>query len=411
MVKAGFNSSDYNPLGKIPHVEISEIFKKNGLYKKDQNPKKVNLGIGMYQDDSGCVAELGVVRQARVQLLNDKPSCEYLPIEGHPGFTNQIQKLLFGDDQNLAKSGRVFTAQSVGGTGALRLAGDFIASFLPGATVHISDPTWENHTGTLKNCKLKFYPYYDPATRGVDFDRMTSHLRTLPAGDVVLLHACCHNPTGADLSETQWLALRDLFVEKGLVAFFDIAYQGFQTSIEADAAPLSFFTEAGITTFVAQSSSKNFALYDQRVGTVSIVTPDRDTTEKCLSQMKQLIRTNYSNPPAEGARRVEAILSNDKLKIQWKSEVAAMRDRIRSMRSLFAAELKKEGFDFGFIQKQHGMFSFTGLTVNHAKWLIENRSIYILDSGRACVAALNSSNIEYVSRSVSEAIKAVGPVK
>ncbi len=377
-------------------------------YNADTRSDKVNLGVGVYYDDNGKIPLLAAVRAAEKQRLEAAPPRGYQPIEGPAAYNGAVQKLLFGKDAELVASGRVVTAQALGGTGALKIGADYLKRLLPSATVYISDPSWENHRALFDAAgfKVETYPYYDAATRGVNFDAMKAALGKLPAGSIVVLHACCHNPTGADLSEAQWKEVVEACRASQLVPFLDIAYQGFADGIEPDAAAVRLFGASGLQFFVSSSFSKSFSLYGERVGALSIVTASKDEAARVLSQLKRVIRTNYSNPPTHGGAIVASVLNSPELRQMWEDELAGMRDRIRAMRTDLVEGLKKAGVtqDFSFIIKQRGMFSFTGLSAAQVEQLRNDAGIYAVSSGRICLAALNSRNIEYVAKAIAAVI-------
>ncbi|OQA33412.1 MAG: Aromatic-amino-acid aminotransferase [Betaproteobacteria bacterium ADurb.Bin341] len=378
----------------------------NEAFNADPRSTKVNLGVGVYFDDSGKIPLLAAVRAAEEARLKASPPRGYQPIEGPAAYDQAVQNLLFGAGSEISQSGRVITVQAIGGTGALKIGADYLKRLLPQAGLFISDPSWENHRALFETAgfKVENYPYYDPATRGVNFAAMKAFLAALPAQSIVLLHACCHNPTGADLSDEQWLEVAKLCRERALVPFLDMAYQGFAEGIDADAVALRAMTASGQPFLVSSSFSKSFSLYGERVGALSIVTDRRDEAARVLSQVKRVIRTNYSNPPTHGAAIVAAVLSSPALRQIWEDELAAMRLRIRAMRQGLVELLAKKGTkqDFAFINAQRGMFSYTGLTVEQVERLKSEFGIYAVSTGRICVAALNSGNIGYVADAIAQ---------
>ncbi len=371
----------------------------------DTRPTKVNLGVGVYCDENGRIPLLRAVREAERARVEAGAPRGYLPIEGLAAYDAAVQKLLFGADSPLIAAGRLVTAQALGGTGALKIGADFLKRLNPQAQVLISDPSWENHRGLFEGAgfKVDSYPYYDPASHGLNFSGMSKALRGAPAGTIVALHACCHNPTGVDLSAAQWRELVSIFRERGLVAMIDLAYQGFGEGVDPDAAAVRLFAEAGLSFFVASSFSKSFSLYGERVGALTIVTESGEESARVLSQLKRVIRTNYSNPPTHGGSVVAAVLSDPKLRALWEEELAEMRNRIKAMRSSLVSGLKARGVkrDFSFVLQQNGMFSYSGLTSAQVDRLRNEYGIYAVSSGRICVAALNSRNIEYVCDAVA----------
>lgn len=369
-------------------------------FNADKNPAKVNLGVGVYYDDNGKVPLLECVKKAEAILMEKFAPRTYLPIEGLAAYDKAVQELVFGADSAVVQEKRAITAQAIGGTGALKLGADFLKRFAPDAQVWISDPSWENHRALFESAgfTVNNYPYYDAATRGVNFKGMLEALNTMPAGSIVLLHACCHNPTGADLSDDQWTQVIEAVTARGLVPFLDMAYQGFGDGIEADGKVVRRFAEAGGALFVSNSFSKSFSLYGERVGALSIAASSADEAARIMSQLKRVIRTNYSNPPIHGGQVVATVLSTPELRQLWEEELAGMRVRIREMRAAFVAKLKEKApaHNFDFVTQQRGMFSYSGLTKAQVEKLRDNNSIYAVDTGRICVAALNKRNIDAV---------------
>lgn len=375
----------------------------------DARPHKVNLGVGVYYDDNGKVPLLAAVRAAEEARTNAALPRSYQPIEGPAAYNRAVQTLLFGDASAIVTEGRAVTVQAPGGTGALRIGADFLKRLLPEAKVYISDPSWENHRGLFEAAgfEVETYPYYDPTTRGVAFAAMKSKLATLPERSIIVLHACCHNPTGADLSAVQWREIVDIVGKRELVAFVDIAYQGFAEGIERDAAAVELFADAGLSFLVASSFSKSFSLYGERVGALTAVAQSKDEAVRVLSQAKRVVRTNYSNPPTHGGAVVAAVLADAKLRKRWEEELASMRDRIRAMRSSLVERLQAQGVkdDFSFFLHQRGMFSYTGLTADQVERLRSDFGIYAVSTGRICLAALNSHNIDYVAEAIASVLK------
>jgi len=373
-------------------------------FNADNRPGKVNLGVGVYFDDSGKLPLLGAVKMAEKARLESMPARGYQPIDGMVAYNQAVQSLLFGKDSQLLAEGRVVTAEALGGTGALKVGADYLKRLLPDAKLYISDPSWENHRALFESAgfQVESYPYYDAATRGVNFTGMKATLGTLPAGSIIVLHACCHNPTGADLTEAQWRETIETIRARGLVAFIDMAYQGFADGIPEDALALNLFAASGLQFFVSSSFSKSFSLYGERVGALSIVTASKDESARVLSQVKRVIRTNYSNPPTHGGAVVAAILSNPELRQMWEVELAGMRDRIRTMRLSLVEKLKAKGVtqDFSFVIKQRGMFTYTGLSAEQVARLQNEFGVYAVSTGRICIAALNTRNIDYVADAI-----------
>ena len=374
-------------------------------FNADVRSTKVNLGVGVYLDGSGKVPLLSAVKLAEKARLEAMPPRAYQPIDGLAAYNQIVQKLLFGADSALLADGRVLTIEALGGTGALKVGADYLRRLLPDATVYLSDPSWENHRALFENAgfTVATYPYYDPATRAVNFAAMQAGLNALPAGSIVVLHACCHNPTGADLDAAQWRQVIDVLSARGLLAFVDIAYQGFADGLEEDALALRLFAESGLQFLVASSFSKSFSLYGERVGALSVVTANRDETARVLSQIKRIVRTNYSSPPTHGGAIVAAVLTSPELYQMWEEELAEMRGRIRAMRISLVDKLQGRGVsqDYSFVIRQRGMFSYTGLSVEQVDRMREEFGIYAVSTGRICLAALNTHNIDYVADAIA----------
>jgi aromatic-amino-acid transaminase len=399
------SSSLFSAIEMAPRDPILGITE---AYNADANPKKVNLGVGVYYDDNGKVPLLECVQRAEAQLIATVTPRTYLPIDGLAAYDKAVQELVFGAGSQVIAEKRAITAQAIGGTGALKLGADFLKRFAPDAQVWISDPSWENHRALFESAGfvVNNYPYYDAVSHGVNFDGMLTSLKTMPAGSIVLLHACCHNPTGADLTSEQWGKVIDIVTNRGLIPFLDMAYQGFGDGIDADGEVVRRFADAGGPLFVSNSFSKSFSLYGERVGALSIVAGTADETARVLSQLKRVVRTNYSNPPTHGGKVVATVLANPELRSVWEKELAAMRVRIRATRESFVELLKQKApnHDFSFVKKQCGMFSYSGLTKSQVDQLRNTYSIYAVDTGRICVAALNSGNIEYVVNAICQVI-------
>ena len=395
--------------GAVEMAPRDPILGLTEAFNADVRPTKVNLGVGVYYDDNGKVPLLRAVKVAEQLRLEAQPARGYQPIEGPAAYGQAVQDLLFGARSPLIAEGRVVTVQALGGTGALKVGADFLKRLLPSATVYISEPSWENHRALFEAAgfSVQSYPYYDATTRGVDFDGMRTGLASLPAQSIVVLHACCHNPTGADLSETQWREVVEQVRERRLVAFIDMAYQGFADDIESDTLAVELFAESGLQFFVSSSFSKSFSLYGERVGALSIVTAGRDEAARVLSQVKRIVRTNYSNPPTHGGAIVGAVLSSPELRGIWEEELAAMRDRIRAVRTGLVDKLRERAVtqDFSFVIHQRGMFSYTGLTTPQVERLRADYGIYAVSTGRICLAALNSRNIDYVATAIASVLK------
>ena len=377
----------------------------NEQFNADSNPAKVNLGVGVYFDDNGKLPLLQCV-QAAEKTTMDKPTPRgYLPIDGIAAYDNAVKALVFGADSEVVTSGRVATVQAVGGTGGLKIGADFLKKLNPNAKVLISDPSWENHKAIFTNAGFDVgtYAYYDAVNRKVNFDGMLADLDAAAAGTVVVLHACCHNPTGYDITAEQWDQVIAAVKAKNLVAFLDMAYQGFGQGLKEDGAVIGKFIAAGLNIFVSTSCSKSFSLYGERVGALSVVANDKEEAARVLSQLKIVIRTNYSNPPIHGGAVVAAVLGDPALRAQWESELGEMRVRIKAMRQKLVDGLKAAGVqqDMSFITTQIGMFSYSGLSKEQMIRLRSEFGVYGTDTGRMCVAALNSKNVDYVCKAIA----------
>ena len=380
----------------------------NEQFAADTHAHKVNLGVGVYYDDNGKLPLLQCV-QAAEKRMAEKPSPRgYLPIDGIAAYDSAVKALVFGADSEPVRSGRVATVQAIGGTGGLKIGADFLKRLSPGAKVMISDPSWENHRALFSNAgfAVEAYPYYDAAKRGIDFAGMLAALQGAPAGTIVVLHACCHNPTGYDISASQWDEVIAAVKSRNLVAFLDMAYQGFGHGIAEDGAVIGRFVAAGLSILVSTSFSKSFSLYGERVGALSVLCQDKQEADRVLSQLKITIRTNYSNPPTHGGAIVAAVLGTPELRAQWEQELAEMRVRIKQMRHKLVDGLKAAGVkqDMGFITSQIGMFSYSGLSKDQMVRLRTEFGVYGTDTGRMCVAALNSKNIDHVCASIAKIV-------
>ncbi|WP_324831397.1 amino acid aminotransferase [Pseudomonas saxonica] len=380
----------------------------NEAFNADTRTSKVNLGVGVYCNEEGRIPLLRAVVEAETIRVAQHASRGYLPIDGIAAYDQAVQMLLFGAQSPLLAAGRVITTQAVGGTGALKIGADFLKQLQPNAVVAISDPSWENHRALFETAgfAVQNYRYYDAASHDVNRVGMLEDLNALPAGSIVVLHACCHNPTGVDLTPADWQNVLDVVKAKGLVPFLDMAYQGFGDGIDEDAAAVRLFAESGLSFFVSSSFSKSFSLYGERVGALSIITESKEESARVLSQVKRVIRTNYSNPPTHGASIVAAVLNSPELRAQWEAELAEMRLRIRGMRLQMVELLAKKApeHDFSFVARQRGMFSYSGLTVEQVARLRSEFGIYALDTGRICVASLNQRNIEAVTDAIVQVI-------
>jgi len=378
----------------------------NEQFNADPNPAKVNLGVGVYYDDDGKLPLLKCVAEAEKQMVEAPKARGYLPIDGIAAYDKAVQGLVFGANSEAVQAGRIATAQAVGGTGGLKVGADFLKRVNPNAKVLISDPSWENHRALFESAgfAVENYPYYDAARRDIDFNGMLAALDAAPAGTIVVLHACCHNPTGYDITQDQWKQVIAAVASRGLVPFLDMAYQGFGEGIAEDGAVIGLFMAAGIDFFVTTSFSKSFSLYGERVGALSVVCESKEEAGRVLSQLKRVIRTNYSNPPTHGAQVVATVLTTPALRSLWEEELAAMRVRIKQMRQALQDKLKAAGvqLDMSFITRQKGMFSYSGLGKPQMHRLRDEFGIYGVDSGRICVAALNSKNIDAVVRAIAQ---------
>jgi len=380
----------------------------NEQFAADSNPKKVNLGVGVYYDDNGKLPLLACVQKAE-QAMMEKPSARgYLPIDGIAAYDSAVQALVFGANSPSVQAKRVATVQCLGGTGGLKVGADFLKRLSPQAKVLISDPSWENHKALFTQARfdVEAYPYYDAQALGVDFPKMIAFLASAKPGSIVVLHACCHNPTGYDITPNQWKQVVDTVKNQGLTAFLDMAYQGFGQGIAEDGAVIDLFVQAGLSFFVATSFSKSFSLYGERVGALSVHCETADEADTVLSQLKIAIRTNYSNPPIHGGSVVAAVLNNPEWRKLWEGELAEMRVRIKEMRQKLVEGLKAAGVqrDMGFITQQIGMFSYSGLSKDQMIRLRNEFGVYGTDTGRMCVAALNSKNIDHVCASIAKVL-------
>jgi len=395
-----FSSVEMAP--KDPILGLTETF------LADQRPEKVNLGVGVYYDDQGKLPLLRAVKRAEEARVAKGLPRGYQPIDGPAAYNKAVQALLFGKGSPVLTSGRVVTIDALGGTGGLRVGAEYLRRLCPDSRVAISDPTWENHRGVFESAgfTVQSYTYYDPQSHGLDFGGMVQSLKGMPERTIVLLHACCHNPTGVDLNLQQWEEVVALCKAKQFIPFLDLAYQGFGDGIDQDAAAVRLFVQSEMPFLVASSFSKSFSLYGERVGALSLITADANEAARVLSQIKRVIRTNYSNPPTHGGGIVSDVLNSPELRALWEQELGEMRDRIRQMRVAFTEKLKALGTkqDFSFVTKQRGMFSFSGLSAQQVDRLREEHAIYAISTGRICVAALNSNNIDRVVRAVDSVL-------
>lgn len=404
-MNAPLPSSLLNAIAMAPRDPILGITE---AFNADKNPEKINLGVGVYTDENGKVPLLECVRRAEEQLMQKLAPRTYLPIDGLAAYDKTVQELVFGGDSAVVQEKRAVTVQALGGTGGLKLGADFIKRFSPQSQVWISDPSWENHRALFESAGfvVNQYPYYDPETHGVNFDGMLNALNSMPEGAVVVLHACCHNPTGADLTDQQWSKVIEAVKNRGLIPFLDMAYQGFGDGIAEDGTVVGMFVKAGGPVFVSNSFSKSFSLYGERVGALSIVASSSEEAARVLSQLKRVIRTNYSNPPIHGGQVVATVLATPELRTLWENELGTMRVRIREMRTLLVQKLKEKapGKDFEFVQHQRGMFSYSGLTADQVNRLRSDASIYAIDTGRICVAAINTRNIDRIVEAIAKVV-------
>lgn len=386
------------------------ILSLNEAFQKDPRASKINLSIGIYFDNDGRIPMLPSVRAAELAVVEAAGARPYLPMEGAANFRSAVQGLLFGAEHPALKAGRIATIQGVGSSGGLKVGADFLKRYFPDSRIYLSDPTWDNHRAVFEgsgHC-CETYPYYDPATGGVRFDALLAAFQALPARSVVLMHACCHNPTGVDLTPDQWRALVPVFRERQLLPFLDLAYQGYGDGIEEDAFAVRLLADEGVSFLIANSFSKSMSLYGERCGALSVVCPDADQASRVLGQLKFMIRRNYSNPPMHGGQIVAKVLTDPALRAMWEAEVKEMRERIQSMRGELHAVLvaKLPGRNFDYFLTQRGMFSYTGLTAEQADRLKTDFGVYILRSGRMCVAGLNTRNVEATAEAMAAVLAA-----
>jgi aromatic-amino-acid transaminase len=388
---------------KDPILGVTEAF------VADTNPKKVNLGVGVYVSDDGKVPVLDCVKRVEAERAKSGAPKSYLPIDGLAAYDQAVQELVFGKDSPKVRAKHIVTVQALGGTGGLKIGADFLRLLDPKAPVWISEPSWENHRQLFEGAgfSVQAYPYYSAKTHGLDFDAMLGALNRMPAGAIVVLHSCCHNPTGVDLTQAQWHEVLGVVRARGLIPFLDLAYQGFAEGVDADAYAPRLFAEAMSPVFLSSSFSKSVSLYGERIGAASVVTGSAEEAARVLSQLKLVVRSNYSNPPTTGADIVARILTTAELRAQWDKEVAGMRDRIKAMRKGLVEGVQRRvpGFDFSFVMKQRGMFSYSGLTKEQVLRLRAEYSIYTIETGRICVAALTTKNLDYVADAISKVIR------
>ena len=378
-------------------------------FAADTNPDKVNLGVGVYYDEDGKLPVLECVKTAEERIADPISPRPYLPMAGLPGHRKGCQELLFGKNAQILQDGLVATIATIGGSGALKVGAEFIHEWFPQSKCYVSDPTWGNHIAIFEGSDVEVgkYPYYDKATSSVKFDEMIAFFETLNKNDVVLLHPCCHNPTGMDLTREQWDTALTVIKERELIPFMDIAYQGFGKDMDSDAYAIRKAVEMGLPVFVSNSFSKNLSLYGERVGGLSVVCPSTDEAERVFGQLNATVRRIYSSPPSHGGRVVDIVMNDETLHEQWVGEVYAMRDRIKAMRLKLKSVLEEKvpGRDFDYLTEQNGMFSFTGLTPEQVEKLQSKYGIYMVSNSRMCVAGLNSSNIDYVANAMADVLK------
>ena len=398
-----------SPFASVQQAARDPILGLTEAFHNDSRPVKVNLGVGVYLTEAGKVPLLQCVHQAEEALAAAALAKNYLPIDGAPVYNKVVRELLFCSNSPLIATSMVVTVETLGGTGGLKVGADYLRRLLPQSQVAISNPSWENHRAIFEMAGFGVvnYHYYDPVRRGVDFEAMCSSLASLPQGTIAVLHGCCHNPTGADLEESQWDTVIGLCAEKGLFPFLDMAYQGFWKGLADDTLAVRKFADSGLSFMVSNSFSKSLSLYGERVGALSIVTGNATETANVLSQIKRTIRTNYSNPPTHGGAIVASILNSPGLRALWETELTEMRERIRTMRHELVKGLEalKVSQDFSFVTRQNGMFSYSGLNADQVELLQTQYGIYALSTGRICVAALNSKNVGYVCEAIAEVVK------
>jgi len=395
-------------LASVPMAPKDPILGVTEVYVADKNPGKINLGVGVYYDEAGKVPLLECVKRAEALRVQSGAPKSYLPIDGLQSYDQAVQALVFGPDAPVLKEKRVLTVQALGGTGGLRVGADFLKQLNPEAQVWISEPSWENHRALFEAAgfKVQAYPYYDAATRGLKFEALLAALKALPAGAIPVLHACCHNPTGVDLSQEQWQQVLAVVQARGLVPFLDLAYQGFGDGVDADAYAARLFAGAMAPVFLSSSFSKSLSLYGERIGAFSLVAASADEAARALSQVKRIVRTNYSSPPTYGGEIVARVLGTPDLRALWDRELGGMRDRIKAMRRALAEGVqRRSGKDFSFVVGQRGLFSYTGLSKAQVARLRTEYSIYAIDTGRVCVAALNTGNIDTVADAIAAVIR------
>ena len=399
----------YRPFAEVEPAPPDPILGLTEDFRNDANPRKINLTSGVFLNEAGVNPVLNSVKQAEKMWLEQETTKDYLGIAGEATYAQIMQQMIFGPYHPAVREGRIATVNTPGGTAALRVGADFLRAQFPTATIRLSDPTWPNHPGVFRSAgfAVESYPYYAPESHSLKVQEMLAALERVPEGDVVLLHACCHNPTGVDPDPEQWQRIVEVFQQRPIIPFLDFAYQGFGTGSEEDAYAVRAFADAGLNLVVASSYSKNFGLYRERVGALSVVTTNAGETANVMSRLKQTVRGNYSNPPAHGSKIVEIVFGTPELRRLWEHEVVEMRDRIREMRRSFVQTLKKHGLkrDFSFLLRQKGMFSYSGIGKEAVRALREDYSIYIVENGRINVAAMTGANMEYLCRCIAAVLK------
>ncbi len=407
-------TSPISPFGRtmfetIPLAPADPILGLTEAFKKDSNPQKINLGAGVYTDATGRTPILACVKEAEKRLAEGATSRSYLPIDGDPAYRAAVQAMILGGDASQVGAERAYTVNTPGGTGALRVVGDFLKQHYPSITVWLSQPTWPNHPSIFDAAGLRTasYRWFDPVSNGLDLDAALADMKRIPKGDAVLLHGCCHNPTGVDPTREQWEQIAQVLSSRGLLPIIDFAYQGFGDGLEEDAVGVRAVAAVCPEFIVCSSYSKNFGLYGDRVGAALFVTADSETTQRTASQVKRVIRANFSNPPQHGSSVVTTILGDAALRAQWMEELAGMRNRINEMRSLFVETLNSKGVarDFSFIKRQRGMFSFSGLSKEQVQALRDRYSIYAVSSGRVCVAGMTKGNMDRLCTAIADVLK------
>ncbi|OZI71807.1 aromatic amino acid transaminase [Bordetella genomosp. 12] len=397
-----------SPFAHVPPFAGDPILSLNEDFGRDPRPDKVNLGIGVYLDEHGILPQLAAVREAECRVFQRGGAKPYLPMSGAPDYRHLAQELAFGADAAVLRQGRVATIQTLGGSGALRIGADFLKASHPASGAWVSDPTWENHYGLLGGCGIEVqpYPYYDPATGGIALDRMLHTLSALPARSIVVLHACCHNPTGVDPSPAEWEAICQVIADRGLIAFVDMAYQGFGRGMDEDARVPRMLAQAGASFLLACSFSKNLSLYGERCGALHVVCGSADEAVRVQGQLQAAVRRNYSNPPTQGAALIATVLADEALRASWLAELSAMRERIADMRVRLRAALQAllPAADYGYLTRQQGLFSYTGLSPEHVDRLRQDSAIYLLRSGRMCMAGLTPANLPHVARAIAATV-------